>query len=159
MPQSLARPEGAHIIRGGRCVPTPSSFASTPSRVGLACSYGTEVRAAERVLSSLPQHALGVGSGHGCVTAHNVGWWRAEMRVYRERPDTTTAPHHPRRSRPACRADAGVAVGSGLLVATGVILPWLAVLGVLGLAALLIVRGARRRRARLSTEGRVGERA
>ena len=39
-----------------------------------------------------------------------------------------------------------VAVGSGLLVIAGVLLPWLAVLGVLALATLLVVRGARRRR-------------
>jgi len=41
-----------------------------------------------------------------------------------------------------------VAVGSGLLVIAGVLLPWLAVLGVLALVTLLVVRGARRRRGR-----------
>lgn len=38
-----------------------------------------------------------------------------------------------------------VAFGSGLLVLFGVLLPWLVVLGLLGLVALLIVRRARRR--------------
>jgi hypothetical protein len=41
-----------------------------------------------------------------------------------------------------------IAVGSGLLVIAGVLLPWLAVLAVLALVVLLIVRLARRRRPR-----------
>lgn len=43
--------------------------------------------------------------------------------------------------------EALVAFGSGLLIGVGVLLPWLAVLGLIGLAVLLIVRGARRRSA------------
>ena len=45
-----------------------------------------------------------------------------------------------------------VAVGSGLLVIAGVLLPWLAVLGVLALVMLLVVRGARRRRGRAAEQ-------
>lgn len=45
-----------------------------------------------------------------------------------------------------------VAVGSGLLVIAGVLLPWLAVLGVLALVTLLVVRGARRRRGRAADQ-------
>ena len=45
-----------------------------------------------------------------------------------------------------------VAVGSSLLVIAGVLLPWLAVLGVLALLTLVVVRGARRRRARAAEQ-------
>ena len=45
-----------------------------------------------------------------------------------------------------------VAVGSGLLVIAGVLLPWFAVLGVLALVTLLVVRGARRRRGRAAEQ-------
>jgi hypothetical protein len=47
--------------------------------------------------------------------------------------------------------EALVAVGSGMLVLLGVMLPWLALLGVLGLIVVLIVRSARRRRVRVTT--------
>jgi len=49
--------------------------------------------------------------------------------------------------------EALLAFGSGLLIVVGVLLPWLVVLGLIGLAVLLIVRGARRRALRL----RVGD--
>lgn len=49
-----------------------------------------------------------------------------------------------------------VAVGSGLLILTGVLLPWLAVLGVLALVVVLIVRGAMRRSARVRQPGEPG---
>lgn len=48
--------------------------------------------------------------------------------------------------------EALVAFGSGLLVVVGVLLPWLVVLGFIGLAVLLIVRAAVRRRAAAVSE-------